>query len=85
MNETFKFSCFLVLFVFFSLSNGLKVPFEQRAVRGAQFRSPYLARSSFGAAEAEVVVNRRDLRVNIFFEPQIFMLIIYLVCDEYHD
>jgi hypothetical protein len=86
MNEAFNFSCFLVLFVFFSLSNGLKVPFERRAVRGAQFRSPYAAtRYSFGAVEAEAVVNRMDLRVDIFFEPQIFMLIIHLVCDEYHN
>jgi len=64
------FSCFFVLFVFFSLTCvlGLKVPFEQRAVRGASASSLRAAtKYTFGTTEREVLANVRDLRVNIFF------------------
>ncbi len=70
MTETFKFSCFFVLLVFFSLSNvhGLKVPFEQRAPRGASMTSPRSgSRYTFGSNQRETLVNVRDFRVNIFF------------------
>jgi len=68
-----KISCFLILFVFVSLSNvhGLKVPFQQRAPRGASMTSPRSAsRYRFGATYSEAVVNRRDIRVTIFFNAQ---------------
>lgn len=63
------FSCFFVLFVFFSLTCvlGLKVPFEQRAVRGASASSLRAATYTFGTTEREVLANVRDLRVNIIF------------------